>query len=235
MFVIIAGGGRTASTLAAGLLRQKHEVRLVEHRRELLSLLHRELPTEVIHEGDPTQPAVLEEAGIRRANVLACSMPDDADNLAICYAARTLFGVPRTIACINNPRTAWLFDERFHVDVALNQARILSNLIEEEMSLGDMMILLKLRRGRYSLVEEKIPEGARAVGTTIRDMPLPPRSVIAAVIRGGEVLIPRGDLRFEVNDEVLAIVDRPAADVLARLFGKPETAAEEAPTSEPGG
>jgi trk system potassium uptake protein TrkA len=222
VLVIIAGGGRTASTLASVLVQQKHEVRLVEHRREVLSHLHRELPTEAIHEGDPTQPHVLEEAGIRRAQVLACSMPEDADNLAVCYAARTLFGVPRTIACINNPRNAWLYDARFHVDVALNQAEILSSLIEEEMSLGDMMILLKLRRGRYALVEEKIPAGAQAVGVSIRELALPPRSVIAAVIRHGEVLIPRGDLRFDVDDEVLAIVDPAAAEVLAAMFGRPQ-------------
>jgi trk system potassium uptake protein TrkA len=221
VLVIIAGGGRTASTLALVLVQQKHEVRLVEHRRDVLAHLHRELPTEAIHEGDPTQPHVLEEAGIRRAQVLACSMPEDADNLAICFAARALYGVPRTIACINNPRNAWLYDSRFHVDVALNQAEILSSLIEEEMSLGDMMILLKLRRGRYALVEEKIPAGAHAVGLSIRELALPPRSVIAAVIRRGEVLIPRGELRFEVDDEVLAIVDPPAAEVLAGMFGRP--------------
>jgi len=223
MLVIIAGGGRTASTLAAVLVQQKHEVRLVEHRRDVLAFLHRELPTEAIHEGDPRQPHVLEEAGIRRAQVLACSMPDDADNLAICFAARTLYNVPRTIGCINNPRNAWLYDHQFHVDVALNQAEILSSLIEEEMSLGDMMILLKLRRGRYALVEEKIPADAQAVGLSIRELALPPRSVIAAVIRRGEVQIPRGDLRFEVDDEVLAIVDPQAAEVLAALFGKPKT------------
>jgi trk system potassium uptake protein TrkA len=219
MFVIIAGGGRTASTLASALVQQRHEVRLIESRREVLAQLHRELPTEAIREGDATQPGVLEDAGIRRAQVLACAMPQDADNLAICFIARSVFNVPRTIACINDPRAAWLFDERFHVDVALNQAAILTSLIQEEMSVGDMMILLKLRRGRYSLVEEKIPAGARAVGLTIAEINFPPRSVIAAVIRRGEVVMARGDLRFEEGDEVLAIVDPQAADVLAEWFG----------------
>ena len=129
--------------------------------------------------------------------------------------------VPRTIACINNPRNAWLFDKKFHVDVALNQADILASLIEQEMSLGDMMTLLKLRRGRFSLVGEKIPEGARAVGVSIKDLPLPPNSVIAAIIRQGEIVIPRGPLRFEAGDEVLAIVDAEGAEELANLFGHP--------------
>jgi trk system potassium uptake protein TrkA len=219
MFVLIAGGGRTGSTLASFLVSQRHDVRLVEHRREVLQHLHRELPTEVVYEGVPTHPEILEEAGIARAQVLAACLPGDADNLALCFLGRTRYAVQRTIACINNPRNAWLFDSKFCVDVALNQADILAHLIEEEMSLGDMMTLLKLRRGRYSLVEEKIVEGARAVGMAIKDVPLPPHSVIAAIIRRGEIVIPRGAVRFEAGDEVLAVVDPPAAKLLASLLG----------------
>jgi trk system potassium uptake protein TrkA len=221
MFVLIAGGGRTAAHLATLLLARQHEVRLLEHRREILSRLHHELPTEVIFEANPIDLQALEAAGIHRAKVLAACTPTDEDNLVLCFYARTRYRVPRTIAWINNPRAAWLFDEKFHVDVALNQAQIFGSLIEEEMSLGDMMTLLKLRRGRYSLVEEKIPTGARALGVAIKDLRLPPDSVIATIIRHGQILIPRGDTRFEVGDEVLAIADREAAEELAGLFGRP--------------
>jgi trk system potassium uptake protein TrkA len=221
MFVVIAGGGRTGAQLASFLVSQSHEVRLVEHRRDILALIHRELPTEVIYEGNATDPSVLELAGVARAQVLAACMSGDAENLSLCFIARERYKVPRTIACVNNPRNAWLFDKNFHVDVALNQSEILASLIEQEMSLGDMMTLLKLRRGRYSLVGERIPEGARAVGVAIKDLPLPPNSVIAAIIRQGEIVIPRGPLTFEVDDEVLAITDAEGADELAVLFGRP--------------
>lgn len=227
MFVLIAGGGRTAATLASLLVGQDHEVQVVEHRREVLLRLHQELPTEIVCEGNPTDPEVLEQAGVRRAQVLVAAMPSDAENLALCHYARSRVEVPRTIAVVNDPRNAWLFDRKFHVDVALNQVEILASLIEEEMSLGDMMTLLKLRRGRYSLVEEKIPAGARAVGMTVRDLPLPPNCVIAALIRGGEILMPRGQTEFRTGDEVLAIVDPQAAEELANLFGRRETAAAE--------
>jgi trk system potassium uptake protein TrkA len=119
---------------------------------------------------------------------------------------------------VNNPRNAWLFTDIFHVDVALNQAEIMASLIEEEMSMGDMMTLLKIRRGQYSLVEEKIPPGAPAIGMAIKDMPLPKNVVIAAIIRNGAVVIPRGVTVLEQGDEVLAIVDPEAADELAKLF-----------------
>jgi trk/ktr system potassium uptake protein len=226
MFVLIAGGGLTAAHLATLLVQQNHQVRLIEHRREVLTSLHRELLTEVIYEGVPTDPQVLEQAGIRDADVLAACTSNDVENLVLCFFGRTRYHVPRTIARINNPRNAWLFDQKFHVDVALNQADILATLIEEEMSLGDMMILLRLRRGRYSLVQEKVHELAPAVGVVLKDLHLPPNSVIAAILRQNEMLIPRGITQFQAGDEVLAIVDREAAEELARLFGDPQVVSE---------
>jgi len=219
MYVVVAGGGRTGAQLTRYLIEQKHEVQVIEHRRQVLAHLHRDLPTEAIYEGNATDPRVLHGAGIERANVLAACTAEDAENLSLCFIARERYKVPRTIACINNPQNAWLFDAKFHVDVALNQSDILAKLIEQEMSLGDMMTLLKLRRGRFSLVSEKIPAGARAVGVPLRDLPLPKNSVIAAIIRAGEIVIPRGPLAFATGDEVLAIVDEEGADALALLFG----------------
>ena len=105
------------------------------------------------------------------------------------------------------------------MDVALNQADILASLIEQQMSLGDMMTLLKLRQGTYSLVSEKLPQSAKAVGQAIKALPLPRNAVICAILRGGEVIIPRGDVLFAAQDEVLALVDESAAVELARLFG----------------
>ena len=157
MFVLIAGGGRTGMQLATLLLSEGYKIRLIENRPELLTHLHQELPTEVIYEGRATDPDVLEEAGIRQAHILAACTADDASNLVLCFMARQRFGVPRTIARVNNPRDEWLFSDIFHVDVALNQANVLAGLIREEMSLGDMMTLLKLRRGRFSLVSESRP------------------------------------------------------------------------------
>jgi trk system potassium uptake protein TrkA len=221
MFVLIAGGGRTGAQLANLLMAQNHEVHLVEHRRDILARLHRELPTEVIYEGYPTDPHLLEQAGISRAQVMAACTSNDADNLALCYLARTRYNVPRNIARIYNPRNAWLFDQKFHVDAAFNQADILASLIEEEMSPGAMMTLLKLQRGNYSLVEEKILPGAKAIGVAIKNLALPEQCVIATIIRNGEIVLPRGLTTFEVGDEVLAITDRRGAVELAKLLTPP--------------
>jgi trk system potassium uptake protein TrkA len=221
MNVIIAGGGRTGTQLAILLSEQSHHVRIIEHRREILARLHHELPTETIYEGKPADPDVLAQVGICQAHVLAACTDNDAENLAICFMAKTKYNVPRTIARVNNPRAAWLFDDKFRVDVAVNQAELMSSIIEEEMSVGDMMTLLKMRRGKYSLVEERIPAGAKAIGVAIRDLALPEHCVIAAVIRHDEIVLPRGILVFEEGDEVFAITDRDGAMCFANLFGSP--------------
>src|SRR5215510_6833038 len=178
MFVLIAGGGRTGARLANLLINQDYKVRLVENRRELLTLLHQELPTEVIYEGNPVDPSLLEAAGIREAHAVAAVTSNDSTNLALCFLAKTMFEVPRTIARVNNPNNAWLFNEKFKVDIALNSADVLAHLIQEEMSMGDMMTLFKIRRGKYAVVEEKVPAGAKAIGVPLKDMNLAEHCVI---------------------------------------------------------
>ena len=221
MFVLIAGGGRTGARLANLLLNEKYQVRLIENRRELLAHLHQELPTEVIYEGNTIDPSSLEQAGVRDANVLAAVTSDDSTNLVLCFLAKTMFGVPRTIARVNNPSNAWLFDEKFQVDVALNQADVLAHLIQEEMSLGDMMTLFKVRHGRYSVVEEKVPANAKAIGVQLKDMGLAEYCVIAAIIRDGVMTLPRGDSALQENDEINAVASVEGAQKLAELLAHP--------------
>jgi trk system potassium uptake protein len=221
MNVLIAGGGRTGARLANLLLNQNYKVRLVEHRHELLGYLHQELPTEVIYEGNPVDLSVLEDAGVREVHAVAAVTSNDSANLAICYLAKTQFDVPRTISRINNPNNAWLFNKNFHVDVALNAADVFAHLIEEEMSLGDMMTLFKIRRGSYSVVEEKVPAGAKAIGVPLKDMDLAEHCVIAAIIRDGVMTLPRGDSTLQAEDEIIAVTSPEGAQKLSDLLAFP--------------
>jgi len=221
MFVLIAGGGRTGSRLANLLLNQNHKVRLIENRPDMLANLHQELPTEVIYEGHPVDPSVLEAAGAKRANAIAAVTSNDPLNLALCFIAKSLFEVPRTIARVNNPNNAWLFNEKFNVDEAVNASDVLAHLIQEEMSLGDMMTLFKIRRGRYSVVEEKVPAGAKIVGIQLKDMDLATYCVIAAIIRKGEMTLPRGDSTLQKDDEIIAVASPEGVQKLSELLAAP--------------
>jgi trk system potassium uptake protein TrkA len=218
MFVIIVGGGKTGSQLAELLLKAGHQVRVIENRDSVLEKLREELPAAMIVAGDGSAPAILEMAGVKEANVLAAVTGEDEANLVISTLARFEFNVPRVIARVNNPKNAWLFTGEMGVDVALNQADILAQLIAEEMSLGDMMTLLKLRKGEYSVVEEKVHPSSVAVGRQLSELSIPNECVVAAIIRKGRLIIPHGDTTLQVADEIVAVVHASQVTELANVL-----------------
>jgi len=220
MNVIIVGGGKVGAYLTSLLLNEGYRVKVLESRREELPRLQRDLPAEAVIWGSGTDPNVLEAAGIRQANVVAAVTGDDETNLVVTSLARFEFGVPRVIARVNNPKNAWLFTPAMGVDVALNQADLMARLIAEEMSLGDMMTLLKLRKGRFSLVEEKVHPTAIAAGKALRDLDLPKECIIVAIIRKEQLIMPHGDTVLQPADEVLAAVHASKAAQLAAILGR---------------
>ena len=221
MFVIVVGGGNTGSQLAKFLLDAGHTVHVVDERPVVLEKLSKEIPVDAIINGDGSSPAILERAGVHKAQVLAAVTGSDETNLVITSLGRFEFNVPRVIARINNSKNAWLFTPEMGVDVSLNQAEILARLSAEEMSIGDMMTILKIRRGKYSIVEEKIAPGARAIGKAIKELSFPNNCVISGIIRRGELVLPRGTTIFEEGDEILALVDNDSRMALAKLLGRP--------------
>ncbi|MGE5844083.1 MAG: potassium channel family protein [Syntrophaceae bacterium] len=219
MNVIVVGGGRVGGYLASLLLSAGHKVKVIEERPEENRHLRRDLPQGVVVQGNGTDPDVLEKTGIGHANVVAAVTGADETNLVVIGLARFEFKVPRTIARVKNPRNAWMFTPEMGVDVALNQTDLLAHLVAEEMSLGDMMTLLKLRKGQYSLVEEKVHPTAVAADKALCDLRLPDQCVLAAVIRKGQLILPRGDVVLQPADEIVALVHASQLAQLAGLLG----------------
>lgn len=219
MFTIIIGGGQVGSYLASLLQAEKHQIKIIELRKDRVDTLLQDFPAESVILGSGSDPNVLEAAGIHKADVVAAVTGTDETNLVICSLARMEFKVPRVIARVNNPKNAWLYTPEMGVDVALNQADLLARLIAEEMSLGDMMTLIKLRKGLYSLVEEKVHPQSVANGKAVHELDIPPRCVLAAILRKGELVIPRGDTVLQVADEILAVVHADDLPKLAAVLG----------------
>lgn len=222
MFVLIIGGGKVGSHLASLLLEEGHRVRVVDNRESIISRLAVEMPAQVPAVGDGSDPETLEANGVAEADVLAAVTGDDEANLVISTLGRFEYHVPRIIARVNNPKNAWLFTADMGVDVALNQADLIAHLIAEEMSLGDMLTLLKLRKGVYSLVEQKVAPNAPASGKTVAALQLPKECTLVAIIRQGELIVPRGDTSLRAGDEVLALVHQARLAELAAVLGNSE-------------
>lgn len=216
--VVIVGGGKVGGHLARLLLAGGHQVTVVEERREAADPLADALGSATVVLGSGTDSSVLEAAGIHNATVLAAVTGQDEVNLVVTALGRFSFAVPRTIARVNDPANSWMFGDDMGVDAALDQAELLAHLIAEEMLLGDMRILLELRKGLFSLVEETVQAGAAADGVGIADLGLPGGCVILASLRGGDVHPATGDLVLEAGDQVLALVPTDAAPALARLL-----------------
>lgn len=206
MYVVIVGGGKIGSHLARLLLEEGHRVRVLDPREDVLERLREEIPLEYVFPGDGTDPNLLEAAGIKQAHILAAVTGEDETNLVITTLGRFEFNVPRVIARVNNPKNAWLFTPEMGVDVAVNQADILAKLILEEMSLGDMMTLVKLRKGEFSIVEEKVHPNSIACGKAVKEIGLPTDCTLVAILRKGQLMVPHGATVLQDADEVIALV-----------------------------
>jgi len=220
MLAVIVGGGRGGSYLAQDLQTQGYQIKVVDRRPDIVAKLRQEIGGDVIC-GEGSSPQVLEQVGVAKADLVVALTHNDEDNLVVCRLAKHHFHVPRVIARVNNPLNEWLYTKAWGVDVAISQVHLTSKVIEEEIGMGELVTLLKLNRGETALVELRLPETSPCRGRTIRELNLPAETVIVSVIRGGKLIIPRGDTKFEPEDEVLAISTVAAEKSLKDLLVGP--------------
>ncbi len=168
--------------------------------------------------GGFTDPVIFEKAGIAKADVVVAVTAKDDKNLVISTLAKFEFGLPRVIARVNNPKNSWVYTPEMGVDVGLNEGDLMAHLVAEEMSLGDMMTIMKLNKGKHTLVQEKVHPKSAVVGKSLRDLNLPVECVIFAVIRHFDLVIPRGDTVHAANDETLAVSHVSQVKALADLL-----------------
>lgn len=218
MRVVVVGGGKVGYYLVRTLHEKHHQVSVVEKDPRRAALLAEQVPVLVIA-GDGTNPAFLADAGADRAQVLAAVTGLDEVNLVACQVAREEFGVPRTIARVNNPKNQPVLRE-LGVDIAVSSTAIIARLIERETSMGALRELLTFHRGEMALVEAELDEGSPAAGRRVKELAghLPPDSVLVAVVRGDHVVFPRGDTVLLPHDGVLALTTAAGEEALMRAL-----------------
>ncbi len=203
MYIVVVGAGRIGVFLAKRLSQAKHTVVLIEKDPAVVNEIVRNLDIIVIC-GDGCEPFVLEQAGIERAAVVAAVTGSDADNFIVCQIAKDQFKVSRTIARVNDPDNERAFNE-LGIDVPIGATVILGKIIEEEASFSDFVDLVSFKRGRLALIRVDLPETSPIINKRLQELQLPPNSVLVSIMRGDEIIVPKGDTMLKPLDDVIAM------------------------------
>jgi trk system potassium uptake protein len=203
MFIVIAGAGKVGYFLAKRLVAGKHTIGIIEKEKSVCEEIARELEVLVVN-GDACDPKILQEAGIERADVLAAVTGDDEDNLIICQLAKERFNLQRTVARVNNPDNEHTFSE-LGIDIPVDSTKIIAKIIEEEVSFSDFVNLMSFKRGKLAIVRVDLPQDSPVINKEIKDIQLPQDSVLVSILRGEEVIVPKGNTILRPGDDVIAI------------------------------
>jgi len=210
--VVITGAGNVGRHLATDLATRGHEITLIEQDKAVATRAKLQVPVTVNTVlGDACEPYVLEEAKLGEADVIVAATGDDEDNLVTSLLAKQEFAVPRVLARVNHSSNEWMFTEQWGVDAAVSPPHILTALVEEAVTVGDVVRLLKLERGKVTLVELTLEPGSKVVGRPIYELRLPLDSAIVAIIREEHVVIPQPETVLAEGDELMAIA-RPEVE-----------------------
>ena len=217
MRVAIAGAGKVVRAIARELLSNGHEVLLID--REPAKAEPDVVPGARVLLGDTCEIAVLDEADLPTCQVLIAATGDDKVNLVVSLLAKTEYGVPRVVARVNHPKNEWMFDDSWGVDVAVSTPRMLSALVEEAVSVGDLVRLFSFRQGNANLVELTLPPSASVVGKRVVEVQFPADTALVAIIRDTRVITPSPDDSLESGDELLFVASPEQEQALEDLLG----------------
>lgn len=216
MRVAIAGAGAVGRSIARELIENGHEVLLVD--KEPDSIRPERVPNAEWLLADSCELSSLEEARFEHCDVVIAATGDDKVNLVTSLLAKTEFGVPRTVARINHPNNEWLFTEAWGVDVSVSTPRIMSALVEEAVSVGDLVRLFTFRKGNANLVEMVLPADSPHVGVPAGDVHWPANCALVTILRDGQVYAPDADQPLESGDELLFVAGAEVEEELEHLL-----------------
>ncbi len=217
MRVAIAGAGNVGQHVAASLHHAGHEVLLIEQKQPVQDRTTVDQGIEW-YIGDACEVASLREAGLEKCEVLVAATGDDEDNLVVSLLAKQEFGIPRVIARVNHPKNEWMFTENWGVDLFVSTPTLITALVEEAVSVGKLVEILRFEGGLARLVEVTLADTAEVVGSSIATIPLPREATIVAILRDEHLVVPRGETTFEAGDEVLALVTPESEDQIRQIL-----------------
>ncbi|MEV6625403.1 TrkA family potassium uptake protein [Amycolatopsis sp. NPDC051106] len=203
MRVAIAGAGAVGRSIASELIDGRHQVMLIEREADQFEPQTVEQADWVL--GDACEVSILEESGIEQCDVVIAATGDDKANLVVSLLAKTEFAVRRVVARVNNPANEWLFTEAWGVDVAVSTPRMLAAMVEEAVSVGDLVRLMTFRQSNANLVELTLPAETPLAGKPVSELTLPRDAALVTILRGDRVIVPQPEDPLEPGDELLFV------------------------------
>jgi len=216
MRVAIAGAGAVGRSIARELIENGHKVLLID--KEPASIRPERVPDAEWLLADSCELSSLEEARLETCDVVIAATGDDKANLVTSLLAKTEFAVPRTVGRVNHPNNEWLFTEAWGVDVNVSTPRIMSALVEEAVTIGDVVRLFTFRQGDANLVEMTLPDDSPYIGKACGLVPWPENCKLVTILRDGLVYTPEGEQPLEVGDELLFVAAPEAEPELEHLL-----------------
>lgn len=214
MHVVIGGCGRVGSQLAVALLGQGHEVAVIDKNAGSFRRLGEDFPGQLV-QGFCFDRAVMEEAGIRRAQAFVAVTSGDNSNVVSARAARDHYGVERVVARIYDPERAGIYERlgirtiasaRWTAEEVLRWLLPQGDRIEGEVSEGS---------GDVVMLRLTLPVGAH--GVDAGKLTRPGEVVLAAVTREQSTRIPSANALLEAGDQLHLMVSRDAVDKVREL------------------
>jgi len=203
MKVILVGEGKLVYHLARSLLSKGYNVTIVSKNREFCEDISKTLKLTIVN-GDPTKIGVLESAEPTRDDILVALTQRDQDNLMVCQLARNMFTMDRVFSLVNDPDNLEIFKKLGFV-YSISTTEILVSMVEQKISLEDIINLIPVEEGKISILEIDLKSGSPMVGRKLGEIGFPKGALIGSIIRQGNVLIPHGGTVLEEGDRLLII------------------------------
>jgi trk system potassium uptake protein TrkA len=210
MRVVIAGAGSVGRSIARELLANGHEITLIDRQPSAMRVAQVADADWLL--ADACELPTLTQARTDECDVVVAATGDDKANLVISLLAKTEYGVPRTVARVNNPKNEWMFDEAWGVDVAVSTPRIMTAMIEEAVSVGDLVRIFTFHQSGADILELTLPEDSPLAGSLVGQIAWPEDTVLAAIVRDDRPFQPSADDTLEGRDELLFVTGREASE-----------------------
>ncbi len=216
MLIVIAGGGNVGRAIARDLIKNGHKITVIDKDADAIASAKKSGAHTVF--ADACEPDALDAANLSKAQIVVAATGDDKVNLVVSLLAKTEYGVSRVVGRVNHPKNEWLFGESWGVDFAVSTPQMMTALVEEAVTVGELVRLFSLRQSGSDILEVTLPGDSPVVGKRVGDVDWPIDTALVAILRDRKVITPHPDDPLESGDELIVVATTAQQPILRELL-----------------